>query len=393
LPSKRSAIRVRAESNFGTGGPATAAIAAAPVALQSYAFESRGRAGLGLEAPSGGGSVGSMRVRRLLVRVARIALGFFVLLASIPVGFRARTWFRETEYRGAGPRTGSFVATPSGEFRYQERGGPGGSPVVFIGGTMAPSDTFVPLMDALCDQRLRCLAVDLPPFGYSERAEDGDYGRAQQAGRIVSFVRALRLDAAVLVGHSFGAGPTVETAMRYPDEIRTFALLAGALGLEAGPPSRAIRGILAVPWLRTAVASATLANPWVLRKSLQAFVEDDAVVTDELVERFAAPTRVAGTARAAGSWARTGLFADESESASGRRSSYRRYERPVLLVWGEKDSATPLAQGEELRSLLPNGTLTVIPGVGHFPHVEAQARVVEALRPFLIARRADAGAQ
>lgn len=332
-----------------------------------------------------------MRVRLLLVRVARIALGLSVLLALIPVGFRTRTWFRETEYRGAGPRTGSFVSTPSGEVRYQERGGPGGPPVVFIGGTMAPSDTFLPLMDALCDERLRCLAIDLPPFGYSERAADGNYGREQQAARIASFIRALRLNEPLLVGHSFGAGPTVETAMRYPDEVRTFALLAGALGLEAGPPSTTVRAILAVPFLRTALSSATLANPWVLRKSLEAFVEDDAVVTDELVERFAAPTRVGGTARSAGVWARTALFADESASASGQRSSYRAYDRPVLLVWGEKDSATPLAQGEELRSLLPDGTLTVIRGVGHFPHLEAQADVVAALRLFLVAQRADTG--
>ena len=56
--------------------------------------------------------------------------------------------------------------------------------------------------------------------------------------------------------------------MRYPDEVRTFALLAGALGLAAGPPPWAVRAALAVPSLRTALASATLANPWVLRKSL-----------------------------------------------------------------------------------------------------------------------------
>ena len=111
-------------------------------------------------------------------------------------------------------------------------------------------------------------------------------------------------------------------------------------------------------------------------------------MTDELVARFAAPTRVAGTARAAGSWARTALFADESGSVSGRRSSYQAYDRPVLLVWGDRDAATPLAQGEEIKSLLPNGALAVIRGVGHFPHVEAQSQVVAALRPFL-AGRAD----
>ena len=250
---------------------------------------------------------------------------------------------------------------------------------------MAPSDAFLPLMDALCDERLRCLALDLPPFGYSERPGDGVYSREQQAARIVSFIRALRLNEPVLVGHSFGAGPTVETAMRYPDDVRTFVLLAGALGLDAGSPPRMVRAVLAVPFLRTALSSATLANPWAIRKSLLAFTENDGMVTDDLVERFTAQTRLQGTAQAAGRWAQTALFANESESESGKRSSYRRYTRPVLLIWGDKDVATPLAQAEELRSLLPASTLTVIPGVNHFPHIEAQASVVAALRPFLVA--------
>jgi pimeloyl-ACP methyl ester carboxylesterase len=331
-----------------------------------------------------------MRVRRLLVWAARITLGFCVLLALVLAGFRTRTRLRETEQRRAPPRTGSFVATPSGEFRYQERGAPTGAPVLFVGGTMAPSDTFLPLMEALCDDRLRCLAVDLPPFGYSERPQDGRYGREQQAARLVSFIRALRLEGPVIVGHSFGAGPTVETAMRYPDDVRTFALMSGALALSAGPPPWPVRAVLAVPFLRTAACSATLANPWAIRASLRAFTQDDAVLTDELVQRFTAMTRLEGTAQAVGRWAQTALFADESGSASGKRSSYRQYDRPVLLVWGDQDTATPLAQGEELESLLPNSTLTVISGVNHFPHVEAQARVVAALRPFLVTRRTDA---
>jgi pimeloyl-ACP methyl ester carboxylesterase len=216
------------------------------------------------------------------------------------------------------------------------------------------------------------------------------YSREQQAARIVSFVRVLHLKEPVLVGHSFGAGPTVETAMRYPADVRTFVLLAGALGLDAGSPPRTIRAVLAVPFLRTALSSGTLANPWAIRKSLRAFTENDAVVTEDLVERFAAQTRLEGTAQATGRWAQTALFANEGESESGKRSSYRRYTRPVLLIWGDKDVATPLGQAEDLKTLLPHSTLTVIPGVNHFPHIEAQARVVAALQPFLVAQAAAA---
>jgi pimeloyl-ACP methyl ester carboxylesterase len=325
--------------------------------------------------------------------VARGVLALLALPVLILAGFRIRTFFRETEQPHAPPHPGVFVRTPSGEFRYQERGGPGGLPVVFIGGTLAPSDTFVPLMDELCDERLRCLAVDLPPFGYSQRAPDGDYRRERQAERIVSFLRELHLQGTVLVGHSFGGGPTVETAMRYPQDVKTFALLAGALGLGAGPPSGAVRAVLAVPPVRTALAAATFANPRVIRMSLLKFIENDALVTDEVVERFTAQTRLEGTAYTLGRWAQTALFADESGSSSGKRSSYQQYEPAVLLVWGEKDVATPLAQAEELAKLLPHASLTVIPSVSHFPQIEAQSRVVAALRPFLLAQRAGGAAE
>jgi pimeloyl-ACP methyl ester carboxylesterase len=325
------------------------------------------------------------RLRRALRRTAQAGLGLALLLALALTGFRISAALRETERRRPSPeRPGAFVATPEGELRYLERGGAQGRPVVFIGGTMATSDTFVPLMDALCDERLRCVALDLPPFGYSERPPDGGYGRQRQAARIVALVRALGLRDVVLVGHSFGAGPTVETAMRYPDDVRTFALMAGALGLDAGPPSRAVRALFAVPPLRTALSSATFANPWAVRASLRSFIENDALVTDEVAQRFTNPARVQGTAAAVGEWARSAFFSDESASRSGQRASYRRYERPVLLVWGDKDTATPVGQAEVLKALLPRSRLDVIPSVGHFPHVEAQPRVVEVLRPFLL---------
>jgi pimeloyl-ACP methyl ester carboxylesterase len=324
-------------------------------------------------------------VIRRLVRLGAVAAVTLLFLAALVLSvFRARAFLRETEERHAPPRSGRFVATPMGEVRCQERGAPEGRPVVFVGGTMASSDTFLPLLDALCDARLRCLAIDLPPFGYSEPPPDGDYSRARQAARIDAFLRELRLRDTLLVGHSFGGGPVVETAMRYPDDVRTFALLAGALGLRAEPPSGIVRAALSVAPLRTSLAAATV-NPWAVRQSLRHFIADDAIVTDELVERYAAPGRLRGTARASGRWAQTALFGDESASLSGQRGSYRRYRPSVLLVWGDRDVATPLAQAEDLKTLLPNARLDVLRGVGHFPHVEARAAVVEALRPFLLA--------
>ena len=43
---------------------------------------------------------------------------------------------------------------------------------------------------------------------------------------------------------------------------------------------------------------------------------------------------------------------------------------PTLLVWGDKDTATPLADAQKMEKEIPNAGLAVIPGTGHFSFVE-----------------------
>ena len=43
---------------------------------------------------------------------------------------------------------------------------------------------------------------------------------------------------------------------------------------------------------------------------------------------------------------------------------------PTLLVWGDRDTATPLADAKTMEKAIPNAGLAVIPGTGHFSFVE-----------------------
>ena len=43
---------------------------------------------------------------------------------------------------------------------------------------------------------------------------------------------------------------------------------------------------------------------------------------------------------------------------------------PVLLIWGDADTATPLADGQEMERLMPEAGLAVIPGGTHFCFLE-----------------------
>ena len=88
-----------------------------------------------------------------------------------------------------------------------------GPVILFIHGTAAWSGLWRETMAPLAEAGYRCIAIDIPPFGYSERPTTPSYGNADQARRIVSLLDALGIERAILLGHSFGGGATMECSV------------------------------------------------------------------------------------------------------------------------------------------------------------------------------------
>ena len=169
--------------------------------------------------------------------------GLLVLLLAIILviaSFRLAASIRETGTRPQlAPRTGHLVPTRSGGVFVQEKGPEDGVPVVLFHGTAAWSELWRHTSDALAAAGFHVIALDLPPFGFSDRP--GSYTRQDQAARISDVLDALKAPPAIIVGHSFGAGAATELAMRYPDRARALVLVDAALGLTAAPS--------AAPWV------------------------------------------------------------------------------------------------------------------------------------------------
>ena len=49
------------------------------------------------------------------------------------------------------------------------------------------------------------------------------------------------------------------------------------------------------------------------------------------------------------------------------------------VIWGDKDTVTPLDQGQEEAALLPNASPVVLNYVGHIPHLVAPKEFADAL--------------
>jgi pimeloyl-ACP methyl ester carboxylesterase len=207
---------------------------------------------------------------------------------------------------------------------------------------------------------------DLPPFGFSDRP--GGYTRQEQAARVDDVLGALKVAPAIIVGHSFGAGAATELVMRYPDRARALVLVDAALGLMAAPAEAP--WVVQPKWIREILVSLTITNPVATTALLKSMIARKERALPEYAAILQRPITQRGSTPDIADWLLYFLGADTS-AASADRTAYARLKLPVAILWGDKDSITPLEQALDLRTLLPPGAeLTLLPGIGHIPQIE-----------------------
>jgi pimeloyl-ACP methyl ester carboxylesterase len=314
----------------------------------------------------------------------RAAIAVLAMAAIALAVMRWQATRRETRSAAeTAPRSGRYVRAHDVELFVQERGDPARPAVVFVHGTGAWSETWLPAMDAAAAAGFRAVALDLPPFGYSLRPDRPRYDKREQGRRIAALLDAMALERPVLVGHSFGGGPTVEAVLAGPQRVRGLVLVDAALGIrdDGVPPSSGsavARGLLSVGPMREALVATFLTNPRFTRRLLQSFVADPAIATDARVAVYQRPLSVRGTTRAFAQWL-PALVLPDPLASSEDPTVYARLRLPVVALWGDRDTVTPLDQGRRVVGLVTGARLVVLPGIGHIPQIEDAAAFNRAL--------------
>lgn len=208
-------------------------------------------------------------------------------------------------------------------------------------------------------------ALDMPGFG--ETAEPGiPWGVPEFADFIIAFITALGLKKVILMGHSHGGRVLIEIASRkdLPFTVSRLILMdaAGVLPKKTFRQKlrqrqyKICRKILEMPLCRVLYPDA-LEN---LRRSHGSADYQNAspMMRQTLVKCVNADMTVKMPA----------------------------ISQPALLLWGENDTATPLASGETMERLIPNAALVKIPNAGHFPYLDQWPLVSRILASYLTER-------
>lgn len=314
-----------------------------------------------------------------MIQIAVRYLSFlFAVLLLVAIGFRIWVHLRESEDPlTTMPERGEIIAGI-----YSQSWGEEENPTaILLHGTGAWSGLWEETGEALAHAGYHAVAIDIPPFGFSERDLNNDYSRTTQAKRLSAFIKKLNpsLGAPIMVAHSFGASVGVETVLRYPDLFSGLVVIDGALGIgSTKKPDAVIPTIIKPPLIREAVVSLTATNPLLTKRLLASLIHRKDRAIEPYIGILKVPSKRMGNTKALAAWL-PWLLAAHPDDLSIKRESYATWNGPTEVIWGDKDTVTPLVQGRELADLLPQSELTVLEDVGHIPQIEEPAGFQSAL--------------
>ena len=237
------------------------------------------------------------------------------------------------------------------------------------------------VVDQLPDMRL--IMPDLPGFGASGAFRSGGHS-VEGYGRFISgFMAALGLGPdTVLLGHSFGSIIASHFVADHPGAVAELVLInpIAAPALE-GPKGIMTKAAVlyyeAAARLPRSLGNALLRNQLIVR----VMSETMAKTRDKVLRQFVHDQHSAYFSAFAD---RDSLLEAFKASVSSNVAEVAsRLALPVLLVAGEKDEIAALPDQHKLLPLLPDGTLEVIPGVGHLIHYETPEPAAGFIRRFL----------
>lgn len=222
-----------------------------------------------------------------------------------------------------------------------------GETVLLLHGWGSSLEPYRALMDQL-KEKYRVVALDFPGFGGSDEP-DGPWDVDGFVDFTLAFIETLQVKKLSLVGHSFGGRVIIKMANReLPFEISKITLI-GSAGIK--PPKSNKKSF------RQTVFKA---GKWFLSLKPVAKLWPEAL--EKLRVKFGSADYAAATPLMRQCLVKA-INEDLTHLLPGIKA-------PTLLIWGENDTATPLADGKLMEKSIPDAGLAVIPGVGHYCFLE-----------------------
>lgn len=287
-------------------------------------------------------------------------------------------------------KNGQFADVEGVSIYYVAYGQPENPAVILIHGFGGSTFTWRNNIEVIADSGFYVLALDLPPFGLSDKRPELDYSQSWMADLVAGFLDELGIETATIVGHSMGGAVTAQFAVRHPERVDKLIFISGGIfdaeAQNAASPNEENESspfaILASldpesPFAVTAIRA--LLTPETFTNILRSAYYRKEVVTDDVTAGYQRPLQIEN-------WAVGFLaFQQAEETAPILLPDLAAVSQsvPVLIIWGEEDTWVSLQMGEAMRATLSNVTFITYPETGHLPMEENTTQFNEDIIAFL----------
>jgi pimeloyl-ACP methyl ester carboxylesterase len=290
----------------------------------------------------------------------------------------AWTWIAGARAASRFPPRGIFAKVTGGQLHLRDLGPRNAPPhrtIVMIHGASCNHMALVlPLAEPLVAAGFRVIAIDRPGHGHSERPGGRrDASPVRQAELIAEALRAIGIEEAIVLAHSFAGAIATTMAVTHPAQVKGLVLLApvthpwpGGITWYYHPGSWPVVDLLFSHTLPVAgfamTAKAGVAGVFTPQRAPDDYIEATHLPLMVRPANFRANAQdVAALAAHVATWS----------------SRYAEIRQPVTVISGDADTVVWTSiHTEALGREIPDIRKVVLPGVGHVPHHADTGRVI-----------------
>jgi pimeloyl-ACP methyl ester carboxylesterase len=295
-------------------------------------------------------------MRRLLL----IALLVLAVLLAV------NTIVTDNETKAAKADIGRILELPEGDLQVREDGPRDKPAIVFLHGFAASMHWWTELVDRLKDD-FRLVRIDLLGHGGSQKPDSG-YSMEHQARQVALALNTLRIQHAVVAGHSMGGIVATALTELDPSLIDGLILIGTPANKDAGElPFLARLGF--VPVIGEAIQR--FATDGMIKSNLEKAFYGDFDVPDQFVDDFNKMTYTSYDS----SHNESGDYNDETPVSE----RLAKFDKPLLVIQGAEDDFVDPESARDYQ----NANIVFFPATGHTPMVERPDETARLVKPFV----------
>lgn len=253
--------------------------------------------------------------------------------------------------------------------------------IVLLHGTGAATHSWRALAPLLAGTA-RVIAMDLSGHGFTSGRPRGGHSMVAMAEAVSELLETLGVMPDVVVGHSAGAALAIRMTLDGKINPRRIVGLSAALlpfpGLAAKLFPALAKALFVnplAPHIFSRIARTVGETGRFLARSTGSRIEPAGVAQYERL--FATSSHCGGALAMMAEWDLAGL---ERELES--------LQTPLLLIHGDRDAAIPLSNARDAAARVAQGTVSVLPGLGHLAHEERPEAVAALIEDYVKAEQA-----